>query len=50
MNIAAAIPDFNAPVVDHARKDFPLLRAGMTVGEALERIRREGVPRRTPAR
>jgi hypothetical protein len=27
MNIAATIPDFNAPVVDHARKDFPLLRA-----------------------
>src|SRR5437773_10562789 len=46
MNIAAAIPDFNAPVVDHARKDFPLLRAGMTVGEALERIRREGVGER----
>jgi len=46
MNIAAAIPDFNAPVVDHARKDFPLLRAGMTVGEALERIRNEGVGER----
>ena len=46
MNISAAIPDFNAPVVDHARKDFPLLRAGMTVGEALERIRREGVGER----
>jgi magnesium transporter len=46
MNIAAAIPDFNAPVVDHARKDFPLLRAGMTVGEALDRIRREGVGER----
>jgi magnesium transporter len=45
MNIAA-IPDFNAPVVDHARKDFPLLRAGMTVGEALDRIRREGVGER----
>src|SRR4030095_6174242 len=41
-----SIPDFNAPVVDHARKDFPLLRAGMTVGEALERIRREGVGER----
>jgi magnesium transporter len=46
MKIAAAIPDFNAPVVDHARKDFPLLRTGMTVGEALERIRREGVGER----
>src|SRR6059058_5010265 len=46
MNIAAAIPDFDAPVVDHARRDFPLLRAGMTVGEALERIRNEGVGER----
>src|SRR5438874_2830794 len=46
MNIAATIPDFNAPVVDHARRDFPLLRAGMTVGEALERIRNEGVGER----
>ena len=46
MNIAATIPDFNAPVVEHARKDFPLLDAGMTVGEALERIRREGVGER----
>src|SRR5215475_15505298 len=46
MNIAANIPDFDAPVVDHARRDFPLLRAGMTVGEALERIRREGVGER----
>jgi magnesium transporter len=46
MNIAATIPDFNAPVVDHARKDFPLLRANMTVGEALERIRHEGVGER----
>src|SRR5437762_8561374 len=46
MNIAATIPDFDASVVDHARKDFPLLRAGMTVGEALERIRREGVGER----
>jgi magnesium transporter len=46
MNIAATIPDFNAPVVDHARKDFPLLRGDMTVGEALERIRREGVGER----
>jgi magnesium transporter len=46
MNIAAAIPDFNAPVIDHARKDFPLLRASLTVGEALERIRREGVGER----
>lgn len=46
MNIAATIPDFNAPVADHARRDFPLLDAGMRVGEALERIRREGVGER----
>ena len=46
MNIAPAISNFDTPVVDHARKDFPLLRADMTVGEALERIRREGVGER----
>ena len=46
MNIAGGIPDFNAPVVDHARRDFPLLDADMTVGEALEQIRREGVGER----
>jgi len=42
MNIANNISDFDAPVVEHARKDFPLLDADMTVGEALEQIRREG--------
>ncbi len=46
MNIAPSIPDFDAPVVEHARKDFPLLEADMTVGDALERIRREGVGER----
>jgi magnesium transporter len=46
MNIATSIPNFDAPVVEHARRDFPLLDAGMTVGEALERIRREGVGER----
>jgi magnesium transporter len=46
MIVAAAIPDFDTPVVEHARKDFPLLDAAMTVGEALERIRREGVGER----
>ena len=46
MNISARIPDFNAHVVEHARKDFPLLDADMTVGETLERIRREGVGER----
>ena len=42
----AGIPDFDSPVVDHARKDFPLLDADMMVGETLERIRREGVGER----
>jgi magnesium transporter len=46
MNLASTIPDFDTPVVEHARKDFPLLDADMTVGEALERIRREGVGER----
>src|SRR5207249_9472988 len=46
MNLASAIPDFDTPVVEHARKDFPLLDADMTIGEALERIRREGVGER----
>src|SRR5437667_9067166 len=46
MNVAARIPDFDVPVVEHARKDFPLLNANMTIGEALERIRREGVGER----
>ena len=43
---AAGTPDFNSPVGDHARKDFPLLDADMTVAEALDRIRREGVGER----
>src|SRR6267378_9683 len=46
MNVAARIPDFDVPVVEHARKDFPLLDANMTIGEALERVRREGVGER----
>lgn len=46
MNIAAGNPDFDASVVDHARKDFPLLDATMIVGEALEHIRQEGVGER----
>src|SRR5438093_1803514 len=40
------IPDFNSPVIEHARKDLPLLEADNTVGAALERIRREGVGER----
>lgn len=43
---AGGIPDFDSPVIEHARKDFPLLDAGMTVGQALDRIRREGVGER----
>ena len=46
MKLASSIPDFDAPVVEHARKDFPLLDAEMSVGQALERIRREGVGER----
>lgn len=46
MTVAASIPDFDAPVVEHARKDFPLLNASMTVNDALEQIRREGVGER----
>src|SRR5437763_12346333 len=43
---ASGIPDFSSRVIEHARKDFPLLDAGMTVGQALDRIRREGVGER----
>jgi magnesium transporter len=46
MKLAGSIPDFDKSVVEHARKDFPLLDADMTVGEALDRIRREGVGER----
>ena len=37
---------FDQPVLPHARTDIPLLRAHMTVAEALERIRREGLGER----
>jgi magnesium transporter len=43
---AVKIPDFNSSIVEHARKDFPLLDAGMSVAEALDRIRREGIGER----
>ena len=46
MSEAVRIPDFNSSIVEHARKDFPLLDAKMSVAEALERIRREGVGER----
>ena len=42
----AGISDFDSPVIEHARKDFPLLDADMTVGHALDRIRHEGVGER----
>src|SRR3984893_18079740 len=42
----AGSPDFNSPVVEHARKDFPLLDADLTITEALEQIRLEGVGER----
>ena len=40
------LPDFNSSIAEHARKDFPLLDASMSVAQALERIRREGVGER----
>ena len=46
MNDTPGSPDFNSLVAEHARKDFPLLDAHMSVAEALERIRREGVGER----
>ena len=46
MTDAVSIPDFNSPIVEHARKDFPLLDADMSVAAALERIRKEGVGER----
>ncbi|HET9417807.1 MAG TPA: magnesium transporter [Chthoniobacterales bacterium] len=42
----AGIPDLESRVVEHARKDFPLLEADSTVADALERIRREGIGER----
>ena len=46
MTDAVSIPDFNSQIVEHARKDFPLLDAEMSVAAALERIRKEGVGER----
>ena len=42
----ADIPDFDEPIVAHARKDLPLLNVAMSVDEALTQIRREGVGER----
>ncbi|MDP9004367.1 MAG: CBS domain-containing protein [Verrucomicrobiota bacterium] len=46
MSEAVSLPDFNSPIGNHARKDFPRLDAGMSVADALDRIRREGVGER----
>jgi len=46
MSDAVKIPDFNSTIAEHARKDFPLLDATMSVAAALDRIRREGVGER----
>jgi magnesium transporter len=46
MSEAVTLPDFNSPIVNHARKDFPLLDATMSVADALERIRSEGLGER----
>src|SRR3982074_1341067 len=46
MSEAVSLPDFNSPIVNPARTDFPLLDADMSVADALERIRREGVGER----
>ena len=46
MSEAIASPDFNSLIVEHARKDFPLLDAKMSVADALDRIRREGIGER----
>ena len=45
MKLSGAI-DFNAPALNYARKDFPLLEADASVEKALEKIRREGVGER----
>jgi magnesium transporter len=46
MSDALTSPDFNSLIVEHARKDFPLLDAKMSVADALDRIRREGIGER----
>ncbi|MFL6584167.1 MAG: magnesium transporter [Chthoniobacterales bacterium] len=39
-------PDFSDPITAHTRSEFPLLQTGMSVAEALEKIRREGASER----
>ena len=46
MSEPRGLPDFASPIINHARKDFPLLDAAMSVADALERIRREGLGER----
>lgn len=41
-----AIPNLESPVIAHARTDLPLLQVGMTIEEALARIRQEGIGER----
>src|SRR5207244_3083539 len=43
---APPLPDFNDAITRHARVDQPLLKADMTVEEALAAIRREGLGER----
>src|SRR5436305_15081336 len=43
---ATALPDFNDSIARHARVDQPLLKADMTVEEALAAIRRKGLGER----
>src|SRR5204862_728405 len=43
---APALPDFNDSIARHARVDQPLLKANMTVEEALGAVRRQGLGER----
>jgi magnesium transporter len=45
MKLSGAV-DFNAPALEQARTDFPLLEANASVEKALEAIRREGIGER----
>lgn len=44
--IGSGTAPFDDPIIGHARKDLPLLKADMSVQEALDKIRREGVGER----
>src|SRR5664279_958352 len=45
MKLSDAV-DFNAPALNYARKDFPLLKAEASAERALETIRNEGIGER----